>query len=72
MTTYDLRTQDLTVDDLLRLAADTAIQVISRDGQAFVIEVAEDFEQEGILPKTFGLGRGEGRSTRTLDDALGE
>jgi hypothetical protein len=46
MTVYDLRTQDLTVDDLFRLAAHTTIQVISHDGQAFVIEAAEDFDEE--------------------------
>jgi len=46
MTTYDLRQQDMTVDDLLRLAADTTIHVIAKDGQTFVIEIADDFEQE--------------------------
>lgn len=46
MTTYDLRTNNLTVDELLRLAADETIRVIARDGQAFVIEPADDFEQE--------------------------
>lgn len=46
MTLYDLRTQDLTVDDLFRLAADTSIQVIAKDGQTFVIEPADAFEQE--------------------------
>ena len=46
MTVYDLRTQSLTVDDLFRLAANDTIQVISRDGQAFVIEAAEDFDEE--------------------------
>ena len=46
MTTYDLRLHDLTVDELFRLATDTPIQVIAKDGQTFVIEPADDFEQE--------------------------
>jgi hypothetical protein len=46
MTTYDLRQHELTVDELLRLAADMPIHVIAKDGQTFVIEPADDFEQE--------------------------
>jgi len=46
MTTYDLRQEDMTVDELLRLAADATIHVIAKDGQTFVIEIADDFEQE--------------------------
>lgn len=49
MTTYDLRTNNLTVDELLRLAAEETIHVIARDGQTFVIEPADDFEQEVAL-----------------------
>jgi len=46
MTTYDLRQHDMTVDELFRLAADMPIHVIAKDGQTFVIEPADDFEQE--------------------------
>jgi hypothetical protein len=46
MTTYDLRQHDMSVDELLRLAADMPIHVIAKDGQTFVIEAADDFEQE--------------------------
>jgi len=46
MTTYDLRQHDMTVEELFRLAADTPIHVIAKDGQTFVIEPADDFEQE--------------------------
>ena len=46
MTTYDLRQHDMTVDELFRLAATMSIQVIAKDGQTFVIEPADDFEQE--------------------------
>ena len=46
MTTYDLRQQEMTVDELLRLAADATIHVIAKDGQTFLVEVADDFEQE--------------------------
>jgi hypothetical protein len=34
------------MDELFRLAADTPIHVITKDGQTFVIEPADDFEQE--------------------------
>lgn len=46
MTTYDLRKHNLTVDELFHLAADETIHVIAKDGQTFVIEPADDFEQE--------------------------
>jgi hypothetical protein len=46
MTTYDLRQHDMTVDELFCLAADMPIYVIAKDGQTFVIEPADDFEQE--------------------------
>jgi hypothetical protein len=46
MTLYDLRTQDLTIDELFRLAADTSIHVIAKDGHTFVIEPADAFAQE--------------------------
>jgi hypothetical protein len=46
MTTYDLRQHDISVDELFRLAANMPIQVIAKDGQIFVIEPADNFEQE--------------------------
>jgi hypothetical protein len=46
MTTYDLRTQFVTLEELLQAAAQTTVQVISRDGSSFVIEAADEFEQE--------------------------
>ncbi len=46
MTTYDLRKQDMTLNEIFRLAANAAIRVIDKDGQTFVIEPADDFEQE--------------------------
>ena len=48
MTTYDLRQHDMSVDDLFRLAATMPIHVIAKDGQTFVIEPADDFEQEVV------------------------
>lgn len=49
MTTYDLRTQDVTIDELFRRAADEAIRVITKDGHTFVIELADEFEREVAL-----------------------
>jgi hypothetical protein len=46
MNTYDLRKQTITIDDLLRLAAAEAIQVVSKDGQVFVVELADEFDRE--------------------------
>jgi hypothetical protein len=49
MTTYDLRTQDVTIDELFRRAVDEAIRVITKDGRTFVIELADEFEREVAL-----------------------
>jgi hypothetical protein len=49
MTTYDLRQHDMTTEDLFRLASEDTIQVITKDGQTFVIERADDFEKEVAL-----------------------
>jgi len=39
----------MTTEELFRLASDTTIQVIAKDGQTFVIERADDFEKEVAL-----------------------
>ena len=46
MTTYDLRQHNLSIDELFDLATERPIQVIAKDGQTFVIEPADDFDQE--------------------------
>jgi hypothetical protein len=46
MIIYDLRHQSLTIDELFQIAADEAVQVIAKDGQTFIVESADDFEQE--------------------------
>ena len=46
MITYDLRKQDITLDELFRIAADQPIHVVSKEGTTFVIEPADAFEQE--------------------------
>jgi len=49
MITYDLRTQHLTLDELFHQAADEAVHVITKDGQTFIIEPADDFAREVAL-----------------------
>jgi hypothetical protein len=46
MITYDLRKQDITLDELFRSAAAAPIHVVSKEGTTFVIEPADAFEQE--------------------------
>ena len=46
MTTYDLRTDQITMDALLRHATSETIRVITKDGNILVIEAADEFEQE--------------------------
>ena len=49
MITYDLREQDITLDELFRVAADAPVHVVSKEGTTFVIEAADAFEQEVAL-----------------------
>jgi len=46
MITYDLRKQDITLDELFRIAADKPVHVVSKEGTTFVIEPADAFDQE--------------------------
>jgi hypothetical protein len=46
MTTYDLREQTITLEELFRVAADEKVLVVAKDGTTFVIEPADSFEQE--------------------------
>jgi hypothetical protein len=49
MITYDLRKQDITLDELFRIAADEPVHVVSKEGTTFVIEPADAFEQEAAM-----------------------
>lgn len=46
MIVYDLRTASITLDEIVRQAADEPVHIISKDGQTFVLEPADAFEQE--------------------------
>jgi hypothetical protein len=74
MTTYDLRKQDITLDELFRIAADETIHVVAKDGTTFVIEPADSFEQEvAMLRKSkkfmaFLAERSKEQATISLDE----
>lgn len=46
MITLDLRTQKVTLDELFEVAAEDSVHVIAKDGNVFVLEQANEFEQE--------------------------
>ncbi len=49
MTTYDLRTQHITLEELFQHASSESIRVITKDGQTLVIEAADEFAREVAL-----------------------
>ena len=49
MNTVDLTQEQVTVEDLLKLAAAGAVRILAADGQAFVLEEADDFDKEVAL-----------------------
>lgn len=46
MKTLDLRQQQITVEALLSLAASESVLILAKDGQEFILETANEFEQE--------------------------
>lgn len=46
MKVVDLEGQQVTVEELLRLAQAEAVVIRDREGQEFVLEAADDFERE--------------------------
>ena len=46
MKTVDLTRKDITLADLLKLAAAGPVRIVTADGQAFVLEDAADFDKE--------------------------
>ena len=46
MTKVDVRQRPVSVDELLQLASDDAVLVVSRDGHEFVVEAADAFDRE--------------------------
>lgn len=49
MIVYDLRTIHITLDEIVQQAADEPIHIISKNGRTFVLESADEFEQEVAL-----------------------
>jgi hypothetical protein len=74
MTTYDLRKQTITLDELFRVAADEKVLVVAKDGTTFVIEPADSFEQEVAMFRqsekfmTFLAERSKEQATISLDE----
>jgi hypothetical protein len=74
MIMYDLRKQDITLDELFRVAADEKVHVVSKDGTTFVVEPADTFEQEVAMlrqSKTFMAflaERSKEQATISLDE----
>ena len=54
MKTLDLTHQQVTVDELLKLAQSGTLRIVTADGSAFVLEEADDFDKEVEL-----LGKSE-------------
>ena len=46
MKTLDLTGKQITLDELLELAAAGSVRILTADGRAFVLEEADDFDQE--------------------------
>lgn len=46
MTTIDMRVNPLSLDELFQTARMEPLHIITQDGIAFVLELADDFEQE--------------------------
>jgi hypothetical protein len=46
MKTFDLTEQDITLEELLEVASVEGVRIITARGQTFVLEEADDFDQE--------------------------
>ena len=74
MIRYDLRKQDITLDELFRIAEDEPVQIVSKAGTTFVIEPADAFEQEVAMLRqskkfmAFLADRSKEQATISLDE----
>ena len=58
MKTLDLSRKHITLEELLKLASAGSVRIITADGQAFVLEDADDFDKEvKLLGKSKGFRR---------------
>jgi hypothetical protein len=48
MITLDLRQRNITLEELLGLASTESVLILNRDGQEFLLESADEFEQEVV------------------------
>lgn len=46
MRTLDLRQQQVTVTELLRVARTEAVRIVDEEGEEFIVEAADAFERE--------------------------
>ena len=46
MKTVDLTKKQITLEEVLRLAAAGSVRIVSADGHAFILEDVDDFEKE--------------------------
>ena len=49
MKTLDLTRKTITLDELLEMASTGSLRILTIDGRAFILEAADDFEQEVAL-----------------------
>jgi hypothetical protein len=49
MKTLDLTANPITLDELLQIAATDTVRLVTADGRAFILEQADEFEQEVAL-----------------------
>ena len=74
MKTLDLSREHVTVEDLLKLASTGSVRIVAADGQAFVLEGADDFDKEvALLGKSkkfrrFLNERSKDTATTSLED----
>ncbi len=74
MKTLDLGQQQVTVEELLKLASAGSLRIVTADGHAFVLEEADDFDKEVELLgeskkfRRFLNKRSKEASTTSLED----
>lgn len=49
MKTLDLTRKTISLEELLKLASEGAVRIVTADGHAFILEDAEDFDKEVTL-----------------------
>ncbi len=74
MKTLDLSKDSVSLEEALRLASEGSVRILTADGHAFVLEDADDFDEEvKLLGKSrkfqrFLKERSDEPATRSLED----